>query len=394
LPVATLVAAGNEADDGLYKPVISRTREALGEKGLLYVGDAKMAALSIRAFIHQGGDYYLVPLPLVGKVPERLEELLKRVRNRKLPLELVYREGDKKKLIALVCEVTADCRLHTEEEISWQERQLLVYSISLARKQRQGLEKRLKAAEGELRRLTLPGKGHRRWREKRALEERIKKILNKHRVKGLLRVEVLERVEVRKVRGYGGKPGREEREVWYEVKVERDEEAIGEARRRMGWRLYATNAPGELLSAEEVVLVHREAHRIERDFRRLKGKPLGLSPLYVIREDHTKGMVRLLTLALRALVLVEFEARRRLEERGEEMEGLYPGQPKRSTPRPTAEKLLRAFRNITLSMIKLPGETVCHITPLNEVQLRILELLALPPSIYENLARAALSNPP
>jgi transposase len=279
-------------------------------------------------------------------------------------------------------------------EITWQERQLLVYSIALARKQRKGLEKRLKAAEEGLRKLNLFGKGHRRWREKEALEGRVKEILQKHKVEGLLRVEVLECVKVRKVRGYGGKPGREGREVWYEVKVERDEGAIQEARRRMGWRLYATNAPRELLSAEEVVLVYRGAHRIERDFRRLKGKPLGLSPLYVVREDHAKGMVRLLTLGLRALTLLEFEVRRSFEERGEEMEGLYPGQPKRSTSLPTAEKLLRAFQNITLSLIKLPGKTIRHITPLNEVQLRILELLSFPPSIYENLARATLSNPP
>src|SRR5207249_2096881 len=63
LPLATAVVAGNQADDPLYLPVIQRVRTSLGGGERLYVGDCKMAALETRATIHQGGDYYLCPLP-------------------------------------------------------------------------------------------------------------------------------------------------------------------------------------------------------------------------------------------------------------------------------------------------------------------------------------------
>jgi transposase len=107
LPLATLLLAGNEGDDGLYIPAIIRSRQILGMGGRLYVGDSKMSALDTRAFIHAGGDYYLTPLSGVGDVPELMEELLKPVWNRQAQaslhslhsLQLVYptTEKDEKK---------------------------------------------------------------------------------------------------------------------------------------------------------------------------------------------------------------------------------------------------------------------------------------------------------
>lgn len=62
MPLATLVVAGNDADDGLYVPAIIRTRQVVGQGGRLYIGDAKMGALATRSFVQAGGDYYLTPL--------------------------------------------------------------------------------------------------------------------------------------------------------------------------------------------------------------------------------------------------------------------------------------------------------------------------------------------
>ena len=57
LPVALEVLPGDRADDPLYRPAIERVRACLGQRGLLYVGDAKMAALETRAQVQAGGDY-------------------------------------------------------------------------------------------------------------------------------------------------------------------------------------------------------------------------------------------------------------------------------------------------------------------------------------------------
>src|SRR3989475_6671021 len=73
---------------------------------------------------------------------------------------------------------------------------------------------------------------------------------------------------------------------------------------------------------------------------RLKGHPLSLSPMYVERDDHATGLVRLLTIALRVLTLLEFVVRRQLAAEGAKLAGLYAGNPKGETDRPTAERRL------------------------------------------------------
>ena len=62
LPVATQVVSGQRADDPLYVPAINAVRQALARRGLLYIGDCKMAAAPTRAHVHLGGDFYLCPL--------------------------------------------------------------------------------------------------------------------------------------------------------------------------------------------------------------------------------------------------------------------------------------------------------------------------------------------
>jgi len=68
---------------------------------------------------------------------------------------------------------------------------------------------------------------------------------------------------------------------------------------RLGWRVYGTNQPGESLSLAQAVLAYRSEYQVERSFGRLKGRPLSLTPMYVQRDDHATGLIRLLSIALR-----------------------------------------------------------------------------------------------
>ncbi len=66
----------------------------------------------------------------------------------------------------------------------------------------------------------------------------------------------------------------------------------------------------------------------------------------------------------------------------ETLSGLYPGNPKRATARPTAKLLLASFRNIPLVMVNVRGQTYAHLTELTPLQRRILKALNFPASIY------------
>jgi transposase len=115
--------------------------------------------------------------------------------------------------------------------------------------------------------------------------------------------------------------------------------------------------------------------------------------MYVQRDDHATGLIRLLSIVLRVLTLLEFVGRRHLALEKDKIAGLYAGNPKRATARPTAERLLEAFEDITLTVIEWPHPTRCHVTSLSAVQLRILEMLGFSLKVYARLKAVSIEPP-
>jgi transposase len=398
-PLVTQIVAGSVADDGLYIPAVDQVRSVLGQTGLLYIGDSKMEAVSTRAHIVAGGDYYLTPLSHKGTQSELLTQLVAAALVGEQELVDVFRQPTDQQepvLIAQGYETTRQQEAEVAgERVVWTERVLLIYSPNLAQSQYRGLQGRLQRAEEKLLALTPPpGRGRRQYAELASLQAEAAAILQKHRVTDLLHLTYQRQVRRRQKRKYQDRPACVEETVRYQLHVQRNEEAIANEYRTRGWRLYVLNAPEEALSLGQAVHAYRGAPNIERDFSRLKGRPLGLRPVYVQREDHLKGLVRLLSLALRIVTLTEFVVRRVLSAEDTGLAGLYPGNAKQQTQGPTTERLLAAFANITLSLIQLPGQSIVHITPLTPLQCRILELLDLPTSIYTDLAVNVLPIPP
>jgi len=147
----------------------------------------------------------------------------------------------------------------------------------------------------------------------------------------------------------------------------------------VAWRLYVTITNKEQLSLTEAVSADQEQWQPERGFHRFKKGRLSALPIYFRDEDKIKGLMFLLTIALRVFTLMEFVVRRQLRQSQSSLAGLYDGNPKRSTDRPTAEQMLKALRNLTL-YIERDGKT--EISCLNEVQQQILRLMNIPESIY------------
>lgn len=399
MPLVTQVVAGKSADDPLYIPAVEEVRAVVGQRGLLYLGDSKMEALETRAHLVAGGDYYLLPLSVKGNQGELLAELVQTALNNEQELIDVYDEAaedEEPRLLARGYETSRPQSVTVAgETLIWEERLLVIYSPSLAKRAHKGLVSRLQRAEQQLVALTPPpGRGQRQYDDLQALQTAAAAILSRQRVSDLLTLRYERQVTQRHIRQYKHRPARTEETVRYQLHLQRNETALAEHRRTLGWRLYALNLPAEQFSLAQAVQAYRGSPAIERNFSRLKGRPLGLSPVHLRREDHLVGLIRLLSLALRLLTLTEFVARRALETTPEGLAGLYPGNPRQQTRRPTTERLLAAFKDITLSFVRLPGQTLVHITPLTPLQGRILSLLDLPTTIYTNLAPNSLSIPP
>src|SRR3954451_15561985 len=395
MPLVTAVVPGNSTDDPLYVPVIQAVQQSLGVGGRTYVGDCKMAALATRAFVAAGQDFYLCPLSENQLGRDERRELLQPVFAGTQPLERVYRPGGDGQPDELVAEgFWVDVELTAlvgDEQVRWAERRFLVRSLAYAQAQQAALERLREKATKALRELSVRKQGKKQLFHAELMEAAVA-IVQREGVEGLLSYTARALMTTRQVRAYRGRPAREETDVFFEIEVRREEALIEGRKREMGWQVYATN--GVAMALAQVVWAYRGQYRIEDDWSRLKGRPLGLVPMYLQSERRMQGLVYLLSLVLRLLTLLEWVARERLRGEGAKLQGIYAGQPGRKTDRPSAELLLRAMKTISVSVVEINGQTHALLSPLTEVQIRLLDLWGLPPDLYEKLARGFPRPPP
>jgi transposase len=271
-----------------------------------------------------------------------------------------------------------------EEAVRWTERRWLVRSHAYAQAQAAALERRLATATAAVRELPTRKQGKKPLFHAELMQA-AQAIVTREGVEGLLTYTARAVLTTRPKRAYRGRAACAETDVSFAIEVQADDGAIREKQRAMGWQVYGTNGVG--MGLPQVVWAYRGQYRIEDDWSRLKGRPLGLTPLYLQDEGRIQGLVYLLSLALRVLTLVEWVVRERLRKEGAKLQGVYAGQSGRKTARPSAELLLEAMKTISVSVVEVNGQTYALLSPLTEVQQRLLELWALPPDLYENVTR-------
>jgi len=320
-----------------------------------------------------GGDYYLCPLAEVQLPPEVLERYLLPVGPGQQPLTRIPRvaaTGNRAQIAdgydsleGLTAEVAG-------EALTWTERRLVVRSRQLARAGETALRARLAKAQAAVAAFNERGRGKPRFTELSPLQAAVAALLTRYRVHGLLAVRYTERVRAGSLRRYGNRPTTVRVARAIGVKAVVDRHVVATAIGRLGWRVYATNAPPEQLSLSQAVLAYRSQYCVESDMGRLNGHPLSFTPMYLERDDHATGLIHLLSVGWRVLTLLA---------------GLYAGNPKRTTARPTTERLLERFEGLTLTIIREGRRRQYHLTPLSRVQRRMLALLNFPVDISTRL---------
>jgi len=408
LPLVSQVVAGNIADDKLYIPAVDQVLQIIDGIGLLFVGDSKMSAMEIRAHIHHMNHHYLCPLAKTGKNATDLGKWIEAINNGAHLLQPIYIDTDKgdRKLFAeghvfernVQAEVPGKSEpdgAPTVETIEWNEQVFVVRSERYRASALENLKKRLDTAKTKLLAITPhPGRGKRQIQEESVLVSAADAILKECDVEGLLSYS-FERQEKHTIkylgRGRSG-PDRTKQEIvtirYQMTAVTYQTEAIEAHQKTLGWRVYVSDMSSEQLSLEQAVLTYRDEWIIEHGFHRLKGAPLSLNPLFLKNDDQVVGLTNLLSIAVRMLSLIEFVVRQKLTQNQEKLTGLIESNPKKGIDNPTTERLLKAFKEVYLSVVRLPGqEVVRHVPPLSNLQIRILELLGLPADTYTRLAQ-------
>jgi hypothetical protein len=261
--------------------------------------------------------------------------------------------------------------------VVWNERRIAIRSSNHARISEEALRARLTRAQAALLALGERKRGKRRPRTIEDLREAAHAILDSYQVHGLLHLDFDEQVEERVVRRYRGRPTgvRIERNV--RMKVSLNTDALSRAVHSLGWQVFGSNITPPEPARDHMLSLTLPA---ASGFERLHGRPISLAPHDVHSPELETGLIRLLSLGLRALASLESIARRRLIEEGVLTRSANQDNG-RSTSRITSERLLDAFRDMTFA----PGfhHDPSSMTPLSPLQQRVLHLLELPSEIYQ-----------
>ena len=286
------------------------------------------------------------------------------------------------------------------DDMTWSERVLVVRSPMHAAQQAAGLETRLRHAETQLAALTPPrGRGKRQITDEAPLVEAIDRVLKEYRVAGLLSVTWEKQVEqTTQYVGRGRGSVRREKRVMQKTRyhithITRQADTIAALSQCFGWKAFVTNVGPKRLSLQEAVLSYRNEYRVERIFHRLKSR-VHIAPLFVKLNDQIEGLTYLLTLGVRVLTVMEFVLRRSLQTEQTKLPGLHPENKTKMTDKPTAERILKAFADVSLTIIQhATGEAILRrLTPLSGLQEDILQWLGLGTSLYRQLEIQDIGN--
>jgi transposase len=370
---------GNGADDPLYLPFGWGLVAAIGHKQFVSIGDSKAASQANRAQLDSWGGIYCFPLPLSGQTPALLRQW---VLHPPAQLQTIHLPGQslEELPIAQGFEIELGKRWKhpdTQRDYCWSERYLVLRSDALRERQCRQLHQSLSQTEAALAKLaTKPSK------DRCALQHQVQTILARHQMSSFFAIE-LQQHQLTRHKGRGRPSAHslcpEVTEAQFTFLSQRQPHAIDQAHLLAGWRLYVTNASVTQVSLSQAVAYYREQWQLERGFHRFKQGRLPALPIYLQNDQRIQGLMFLLTIALRVFTLMEFVVRRQLSQQQRSLSQLYPGNPKRATPRPSAEQLLKVFCNITLYFHR-DGTT--EITPLNSLQQEILDLIAVSASIH------------
>ena len=221
-------------------PCIARVQASVGRRGLLYVGDCKMASRETRAGSAAPGDFYLCPLPQVeladGEFAEALEAVW-RGEGTRIP---VFRERSDGQL-ELIAEGSED-PVPMSQEVggavqSGTERRWMVRSVRHAQAAEVARRARVAKAMAQIEALNQRGRGNKRVEEVSAFRQAVVAMVQRYGVEHLVWFRLTQHATPRPVRAYRGRSARIEEERHATVEVCVDAVAVETAVRRLGWRV-------------------------------------------------------------------------------------------------------------------------------------------------------------
>jgi len=365
VPLWYKVWNGNQSDDGVYQ---SDMRE-MGKMGLnldnvVLIGDRKLCNEATLLDFCRSGQQFLAPHPW----RDHAKRVWPAVWAQLQAGELAWRDVDyvsrnqagkaaDQRTQYRVCEVPfplVDKEKKTTYELRW----LFSWSSDKAEADKRKREKAVQLTQQELERIQgLLGKYD--YKSRKLIEQRIDNRLKKLGTARYIQYTL-----------YGTDARQNWRLSWQLL-----EAALADKQQFDGIALFCTNVSPARLSAPEVLIKYKTQIHVEQSIDFIKS-PIHIRPMWLHSPKRIAGLTLLIMIAVLMASLLEFQVRRHLAQTGDLLDGLMPEN--RDNPWPTAAKLLQAFHDYTLIMIRHPdGSDELYFPAFRPVQQQIWDILQL-----------------
>ncbi len=358
---------GNQTDDGVYLADLTALRATgLLPENVVLIGDRKLCNQETMLAFCRTKQCFLAAHPWTDTAKMTWEETWQALQQGEqvwTPVAYVTRNAAHKPVEQRtqyrVCEV-AHPLVDADHDKVYSLRWVFSWSSSKAALDARQRGKALAAGEQALQRVTgLLGKYD--YKSRKVIESRLEKALRKAQASRYFSFTL---------------HGTDEDQAW-ELRWARCPTVISQAERFDGIVLLCTTVPVERLSAGAVMIKYKEQVNVEQTIDFIKS-PVQIRPMWLHAPRRLAGLTLLIMIAVLVAALLEYHIRRQIAQTGQLLNGLMPEN--RDNPYPTAAKMLKAFQDYALVIVRhADGHEDVHFPKLRPVQQQIWDLMGLSP---------------
>lgn len=378
VPLLHHIFSGNRGDDSVHVRNHDLLRTLLGRDDFIYVADSKLCTRGNLEHIVSFGGRFVTVLPRTRKEDRDFRQQL---REGKVPVRWrQFHKAPSRRRQTDPPVIYASTRSGPQKSVEGY-RILWVRSSQKAELDRDIREDRIRQAEIDLKDLTRKI-GKRNLRRRKEVEQRVAKILSRHKVTGLLqpRLVPFTEVEFRYLRPGRPQPGDPKRRIehrLFTLDVKRDKEAIRAESRTDGVFPLVTNIEDE--SKREILEIYKYQPYIEKRFALTKSE-YGVAPVFLKKPIRVIGLLHVYFIAIMLSALLERQVRAAMKTCGLAKISILPEGRKTATP--TSPRILENFSETAWHEYQEGERVVSFPVELAKTQELLLKLAEVPATLY------------